>query len=124
MLLHYFMYTFLGAEFVRSDRGGLITFHGPGQLIIYPIIHLASFAKLRKSVRNYVCQLEQSVIETCRSFGVETMRTKDTGVWIRNKPLKIAAIGIHCARYLLLFLVFLLLLWSYLYRNVPLVRTV
>ncbi|XP_022658631.1 putative lipoyltransferase 2, mitochondrial [Varroa jacobsoni] len=89
----------LGADFIRSDRGGLITFHGPGQLVVYPILHLASFAHLRKSVRNYVCHLEQSVIDTCKTFGVETIRTADTGVWLKERPLKIAALGIHCARY-------------------------
>ncbi|OQR78366.1 putative lipoyltransferase 2 [Tropilaelaps mercedesae] len=89
----------LGADFVRSDRGGLITFHGPGQLVIYPILHLASFTQLCRSIRSYVCHLEQSVIDTCKTFGVEATRTKDTGVWIQGKSLKIAALGIHCSRY-------------------------
>ncbi|XP_003737258.1 putative lipoyltransferase 2, mitochondrial [Galendromus occidentalis] len=88
----------LGASFVRSDRGGLITFHGPGQLVVYPIIHLHSF-QVARTVRSYVYQLEQSIINTCRKFGVETERTADTGVWLKGRDFKIAAIGIHCSRY-------------------------
>ena len=82
---------------MRSDRGGLITFHGPGQLVVYPIIHLRSFPSAN-SVRSYVYQLEQSIINTCQKLGVETERTADTGVWLKGQSLKIAAIGIHCSR--------------------------
>ena len=85
---------------MRADRGGLITFHGPGQLVAYPIIHLHSF-ELARTVRSYVYQLEQSIIDTCRKLGVETERTKDTGVWLKGQSLKIAAIGIHCSRFVL-----------------------
>lgn len=79
----------LGAEFYRTNRGGLITFHGPGQLVVYPILDLKSF---NKSMKWYICKLEKTVIEVCKSFGVEAERSSDTGVWVKNN--KICAIGI------------------------------
>ena len=78
----------LGAEFHHTNRGGLITFHGPGQLVCYPILNLACF---KKSVRWYVARLEETLIATCKTFGVEARTTADTGVWVGNN--KIAAIG-------------------------------
>ncbi|GCB74993.1 octanoyl-[acyl-carrier-protein]:protein N-octanoyltransferase LIPT2, mitochondrial [Scyliorhinus torazame] len=85
----------LGAEFYRADRGGLITFHGPGQLVCYPILNLAHF---RKSVRWYVGELERTVIQLCHRFGINGETSPDTGVWVRDE--KICAIGIHCGRYI------------------------
>ncbi|XP_071758804.2 octanoyl-[acyl-carrier-protein]:protein N-octanoyltransferase LIPT2, mitochondrial [Centroberyx gerrardi] len=84
----------LGAEVHRTDRGGLITFHGPGQLVCYPVLHLASF---RKSLHWYVGELEQTVISVCSRFGIEASTTRHTGVWVGDN--KICAIGIHCGRY-------------------------
>ena len=79
----------LGAEFFKTNRGGLITFHGPGQLVAYPIINLKRY---NKSMKWYVCKLEETVIQMCRSsFGFEAERSSDTGVWVDNK--KICAIG-------------------------------
>ena len=78
----------LGAEFYRTDRGGLITFHGPGQLMAYPILNLGHF---KKSIRWYVCQLERCVIELCKAYGIEGETSPHTGVWVRDN--KIAAIG-------------------------------
>ncbi|NP_001297965.1 putative lipoyltransferase 2, mitochondrial [Esox lucius] len=86
---------FLGAEFFRTNRGGLITFHGPGQLVCYPIIDLVCF---RKSVRWYVCELEKTVINLCRKYGIKASTSPDTGVWVGDN--KICAIGIHCGRYI------------------------
>ncbi|XP_034004154.1 putative lipoyltransferase 2, mitochondrial [Trematomus bernacchii] len=83
-----------GAEVQRCSRGGLITFHGPGQLVCYPILHLGSF---KKSVRWYVCELEQTVLSVCRRFGIEASTSPHTGVWVGDN--KICAIGIHCGRY-------------------------
>lgn len=85
----------LGAEFHRTNRGGLITFHGPGQLVAYPIINLKQF---KPSVRWYVCHLEKTIIKLCNEFGLEAKTTADTGVWIGNE--KICAIGIHAKRYI------------------------
>ncbi|KAL6471255.1 hypothetical protein MHYP_G00199050 [Metynnis hypsauchen] len=84
----------LGADFFRTNRGGLITFHGPGQLVCYPILNLGCF---KKSVRWYVCELERTVIEMCGKFRIKASTSPDTGVWVGNN--KICAIGIHCGRY-------------------------
>lgn len=78
----------LDADFFRTNRGGLITFHGPGQLVCYPILNLGCF---KKSVRWYVCELEKTVIKTCSKFGIEAFTSPDTGVWVGNN--KICAIG-------------------------------
>lgn len=85
----------LGADFFRTRRGGLITFHGPGQLVCYPILNLGCF---KKSVRWYVCELERTVINLCSRFGIEASTSPDTGVWVGDN--KICAIGIHCGRYI------------------------
>lgn len=84
----------LGAEFYRTNRGGLITFHGPGQLVAYPIINLKNF---EPSVRWYVCHIEKTVIDLCRKHGIVAKTTEDTGVWVEHR--KICAIGIHASRY-------------------------
>lgn len=86
--------TALGAEFYRTNRGGLITFHGPGQLVAYPIIHLRQF---QASMRWYVHTLEDMVIEVCKRIKVTAQRTNDTGIWVGNN--KICAIGVHGSRY-------------------------
>lgn len=77
-----------GAEFVRTNRGGLITFHGPGQLVAYPILNLKHF---RMGMRDYVCSLEKTMVQTCEYFGLKATTTEDTGVWIEDR--KIGAIG-------------------------------
>lgn len=78
----------LGAEFCVTNRGGLITYHGPGQLVCYPVLNLRHF---KPSVRWYINSLEQVIIETCKEFNINVGRTKDIGVWIEDR--KIAAIG-------------------------------
>lgn len=84
-----------GAEVHKTHRGGLITFHGPGQLVCYPIFHLGA---LKKGVRWYVCQLERTVIEVCRRFGISASTSAPhTGVWVQDR--KICAIGIQCSRH-------------------------
>ncbi|KAM8977724.1 octanoyl-[acyl-carrier-protein]:protein N-octanoyltransferase LIPT2, mitochondrial [Pelodytes ibericus] len=84
----------LGADFQRTDRGGLITFHGPGQLVCYPVMDLS---RHRRTLRAYVCGLEAAVIRLCRGLGLEADRAPETGVWVRDN--KICAIGVHCARH-------------------------
>ncbi|KAJ8266578.1 hypothetical protein GJAV_G00132080 [Gymnothorax javanicus] len=84
----------LGAEFYRTNRGGLITFHGPGQLVCYPILSLGCFTK---SVRWYVYQLEKTVIDLCWKFGIKASTSPNTGVWVGDN--KICAIGINCRMY-------------------------
>ena len=79
----------------RSSRGGDVTYHGPGQMVVYPIIDLKS--KLRKDVHRYLRYLEQSAIRTLKSFGIEAQRNPPwTGIWIGKK--KIAAIGVAVRR--------------------------
>ncbi|XP_033214774.1 putative lipoyltransferase 2, mitochondrial [Belonocnema kinseyi] len=85
----------LGAEFYKTNRGGLITFHGPGQLVAYPIINLKDF---QGGIKWYVCQIEKMIIRLCAEFGIQGKTSPDTGVWIDDK--KICAIGIHGSRYI------------------------
>ena len=91
-----------GVELHEIDRGGDVTFHGPGQLVAYPIFDLRSFEPKIGAVE-FVRRLEEVLIRTCGDFGVGTQRIKGlTGVWtyaLRNKPeAKIAAIGVHISR--------------------------
>lgn len=85
-----------GSEFVETDRGGKITWHGPGQLIGYPIMHLPQPI----DVVGYVRYLEQVLIDAIAEFGVSGIRVPGrTGVWVET-PLgtqKVAAIGIRVA---------------------------
>ena len=88
-----------GVELVEIDRGGDVTFHGPGQLVAYPIFDLRSFDPKIGAVE-FVRRLEEVLIRICGDFGIGTQRIKGmTGVWtyaLRNKPeAKIAAIGVH-----------------------------
>jgi lipoyl(octanoyl) transferase len=84
---------------VDTDRGGKITWHGPGQLVGYPIIGLAE----PLDVVNYVRRLEESMIKVCADLGLETVRVEGrSGVWApshgRDPARKIGAIGIRVAR--------------------------
>lgn len=81
----------LNCDYYKTSRGGLITFHGPGQLVCYPIINLAHFTK---SIRWYIHQLEECLIATCKRFNVAARTTQHTGVWVDDS--KIAAIGRWC----------------------------
>lgn len=79
----------------RTNRGGDVTYHGPGQMVVYPIVNLRS--KLRKRVHRYLRNLELSAIHTLNDFGLAgTRRPPYTGIWIENR--KIAAIGIAVRR--------------------------
>lgn len=88
----------LGAQYVITNRGGLITFHGLGQLVVYPVLYLGDFDP-NKSVKRYVRRLESTVIDLCDRFGI-TATTIDglPGVWV-DRQRKVAAIGIHCSNY-------------------------
>lgn len=79
----------------RTSRGGDVTYHGPGQLVVYPIVDLRS--KLRKDVHRYLRNLEQTAIQTLADFGIRAERKPPfTGIWIGNR--KIAAIGVAVRR--------------------------
>lgn len=87
-------------ELVRIERGGDITFHGPGQLVAYPIISLQRHGL---GVKSYVSLLEESVIRTIADYGIEGERIEGaTGVWIGKGTLrerKICAIGVKCSKF-------------------------
>jgi lipoate-protein ligase B len=79
----------------RTSRGGDVTYHGPGQLVVYPIVDLRS--KLRRDVHRYVRNLEKTAIETLRDFGLYSSRRPPyTGIWIEDR--KIAAVGVAVRR--------------------------
>jgi lipoyl(octanoyl) transferase len=84
-----------GISFYPTDRGGDVTYHGPGQLVGYPILDLRDW---KRDVGAYVRAVEQSLIDTLAEFGIEAGRIpKLTGVWVGNR--KIAAIGVHLSRW-------------------------
>ena len=89
----------LNAQVELTDRGGLITFHGPGQLVAYPILNLKNF---NPSLKWYVTKLEQTIIDLCKSsFNLKAYRMCNigyTGVWLNEA--KISAVGVHCKRYI------------------------
>ncbi|THW65660.1 lipoyltransferase [Aureobasidium pullulans] len=82
------------ADFYEALRGGQTTFHGPGQLVAYPIIDLK---KHNLSPRNYVCLLEKTLIKTCSRYGIKAMTTENPGVWTTPDD-KISALGVHLRR--------------------------
>ncbi len=85
---------FDGSPVIEVDRGGRITWHGPGQLVAYPIVRLGD----PLDVRRFVCLLEQAVIDTCRELGLATSRVEGrTGVWVGGDR-KVAAIGVRVSR--------------------------
>jgi lipoyl(octanoyl) transferase len=84
-------------DVVETDRGGKSTFHGPGQLVCYPILDLKRHGK---DVKKYVRDLEQAVIQTVAPLGIEATRIEGlTGVWLQRPPRKIASIGVHISRW-------------------------
>ena len=88
-----------GVELHETDRGGDVTFHGPGQLVGYPIFDLRAFEP-RIGAVDFVRKLEEALIRTCGDLGVVTERIPGlTGVWTEDNPQgKIAAIGVHISR--------------------------
>jgi lipoyl(octanoyl) transferase len=90
-----------GATFHRISRGGDITFHGPGQIVAYPILDLR---KLGIGIAQYVATLEKIGQEICSHYGIETTTIpSENGVWIdadNHKARKIMAIGIKASRYI------------------------
>lgn len=91
----------LGFEFFKINRGGDITYHGPGQLVAYPIFDLDGFFS---DVHRYVRYLEEVVIRTLSTYGLAGVRSDGfTGVWLEpdgNRPMrKICAIGVHLSRW-------------------------
>ena len=88
-----------GIEVVETNRGGDVTFHGPGQLVGYPIFDLRAFTP-RLGAVDFVRKVEEALIRSCGELGVFTERIAGlTGVWTQDSPAaKIAAIGVHISR--------------------------
>ena len=84
-------------EIVETDRGGKSTFHGPGQLVCYPILDLNRHGR---DVRRYCRDLEEAIVQTLAAFALEGTRIAGlTGVWLASPPRKIASIGVHISRW-------------------------
>jgi len=89
----------LGIEICEADRGGKVTYHGPGQIVGYPVLNLAPD---RRDVKRYVTDLEEVLIRALAQFGISADRSavaeRVTSVWVGND--KIAAIGVHISRWI------------------------
>ena len=84
-------------EIVETDRGGKSTYHGPGQLVCYPILDLTRHGE---DVKRYCRNLEEALIGTLGAFGVDATRIEGlTGIWLTPPPRKIASIGVHIAKW-------------------------
>ena len=89
-----------GAEvdIVETDRGGKSTYHGPGQLVCYPIFDLTRHGE---DVKRYCRDLEEALIRTLRAVGIEATRIDGlTGIWLERPPRKIASIGVHISKWI------------------------
>jgi len=91
-----------GIEFFKTNRGGDITFHGPGQIVGYPILDLEKFDT---DIGHYLRNLEQVIILTLADYGIHAGRSQgETGVWIdadvKGRERKICAIGVRCSRWI------------------------
>jgi lipoyl(octanoyl) transferase len=84
-------------EIVETDRGGKSTYHGPGQLVCYPILDLTRHGQ---DVKKYCRDLEEALIRTVAAVGVEATRIEGlTGIWLERPPRKIASIGVHVSKW-------------------------
>jgi lipoyl(octanoyl) transferase len=86
-------------EIVETDRGGKSTYHGPGQLVCYPIVDLTRHGQ---DVKRYCRDLEEALIQTLAAVGVEATRIEGlTGIWVDGPiPQKIASIGVHMTKWI------------------------
>jgi lipoyl(octanoyl) transferase len=88
-----------GVEYYETNRGGDVTYHGPGQIVGYPILNLGA---IRRDVVWYVRTLEEAMIRATAEFGITAERVAGkTGIWVRdgNTEEKLAAIGVHISRW-------------------------
>ncbi len=91
----------IGAEYFKTNRGGDITFHGPGQIVGYPILDLENFGT---DIGRYMRNIEEVIIRTLADYDIEGGRSAgETGVWIdahiKGRERKIAALGVRCSRW-------------------------
>jgi lipoyl(octanoyl) transferase len=85
-------------EIVETDRGGKSTYHGPGQLVCYPIFDLTRHGQ---DVKKYCRDLEEALIRTLAPLGLDATRIEGlTGIWLQAPPRKIASIGIHITKWI------------------------
>ena len=87
-------------KIVKTNRGGKITYHGPGQLICYFVIDLKN---KKKDIRKFISIIEKSIIDTLKLFGIDTFADKDNiGIWYNNnsKIEKVAAIGVRVSKWI------------------------
>jgi len=87
-------------KLIKTNRGGKITYHGPGQLICYFVIDLRN---KKKDIRNFVCIIEKTIIQTLDQFNIKSFADRNNvGVWTKNnnKIEKIAAIGIRVSKWI------------------------
>jgi lipoyl(octanoyl) transferase len=102
LLLNFIQLQSKKASFYRIDRGGDITYHGPGQIVGYPIFDLEV---IKIGLKDYIYRVEEAIIKTVNEFGLTASRLKGgTGVWIdpdiSGKARKICAIGVRASRYI------------------------
>jgi lipoyl(octanoyl) transferase len=84
-------------EIVETDRGGKSTYHGPGQLVCYPILDLTRHGE---DVKKYCRDLEEALIRTLGAVGVDATRIEGlTGIWVERPPRKIGSIGVHISKW-------------------------
>ncbi|MEM6326077.1 MAG: lipoyl(octanoyl) transferase LipB [Bacteroidota bacterium] len=97
-----------GATYVETDRGGDITFHGPGQIVAYPILDLDRLTNPEgeplRDLHRYLREMEEAVVRTCAEWGVRAGRVAGrTGVWVgpddRGDERKVCAMGVRCSRW-------------------------
>jgi lipoyl(octanoyl) transferase len=85
-------------EIYETDRGGKSTYHGPGQLVCYPIFDLTRHGQ---DVKKYCRDLEHALVQTLAAFGLEGKRIEGlTGIWLVSPPRKIASIGVHISKWI------------------------
>lgn len=102
LLVNFLKLNEIQASFYKINRGGDITYHGPGQIVVYPIIDIENF---NLSIKSYVTALEEAVIRTLKDYNIEAARVQGaTGVWLDtdkpHKVRKICAIGIKVSRFI------------------------
>ena len=88
-------------DLIKTNRGGKVTYHGPGQLICYFVIDLKN---IKRDIRNFISIIEKTIIETLKEFNIDTFADKENiGIWYKdknNKIKKVAAIGIRVSKWI------------------------
>ncbi len=102
LLLNHLQLQSADAEFIKTNRGGDITYHGPGQMVGYPVLDLE---KSGLTVRTYIEKMEDAIIETLKEYGIVSGRLEGaTGVWLdaktKDKARKICAIGVRVSKFI------------------------